>query len=239
MNFKKLALTAGILFAAALSLPANTVYQYSFGNLGNLGSSSHTFAPVNGPSSLSITAAGYHGLGSWNLSSVNLYSKGSAFDFSHPGNNGESGLGLVNDRSGDHEITAGNFIVLDLGNLSNLVLSSIGVYTESTTGNEHWAIWGSNSNTPGTDWLQRYVVPGNALTDNSPSHSDQGLQDVSNFSNSRYLFVTSTNGNVLLGAFSATDPASATPEPASAALLGIALLCVGTLSRRLKLRRKA
>ena len=27
MNFKKLALTAGILFAAALSLPANTVYH--------------------------------------------------------------------------------------------------------------------------------------------------------------------------------------------------------------------
>jgi hypothetical protein len=172
MRIKKLAAIAGIMLAGALALPASSVYQYSFGGLGALGSSSHVFAPVGGPSTYSITAYGR----TFSGSAVNLYSKDSSYNFANPwsSSNDESGLGLTNDRSGSHEITPGSYIVLDLANLSGLSLSSLGLYTTSTEGDDSWAIWGWNGSLG--DALSAYLRPGVV------HGSTEGFESLSSFS---------------------------------------------------------
>jgi hypothetical protein len=170
MGIKQLVSIAGILVAGALSLPASTVYQYSFGGLGALGSSSHAFSPVSGPSSLSITAYGVDALGA-----TNLYSKGSSFNFSNLSYDSESGLGLASDPTGDHEITPRNYVVLDLANMAGF--SSKGLYVESSSGTDRWAIWGWNGSL--ADAASEYSA-GTVITGSS-----QGLQDLSALANDR------------------------------------------------------
>ena len=205
MGIKQLVSIAGVLVAGALSLPASTVYQYSFGGLGVLGSSSHAFSPVSGPSSLSITAYGVDALGG-----SNLYSKGSNFNFSNLSYDSESGLGLASDPTGDHEISPRNYVVLDLANLAGFL--SKGLYVESSSGTDRWAIWG---------WNGSLSDAASAFSASSViSGSSQGLQDLSALSGDQWIALTATSGNVLLGAFRA----SAAPEPASEGLLGLALI---------------
>jgi len=219
MNFRGLILSSTAVFALSGVMQASTVYNYAFGGSGNLGSNTHTFAPVGGSGPV-INATGYQGLGS-SLSAVNLYSKGVA---SFPAPNDESGLGLTNDRSGDNEITSCSFIMLDLAKLSGI--SKLGLYTESTTGGEQWKIWGSQT-APSSG--QSYSSP----TTGFLTGTSEGIQDISSLDSDRYIFVTSTRGNILLGGFTATESSSAaTPEPASAGLLGLALVAAGLVSRR-------
>jgi hypothetical protein len=222
MGIKKLAALAGIILAGALSLPASTVYQYSFGGLGTLGSSSHVFAPVSGPSSYSITAHG----GTFFGSAVNLYSKGSSYNFASPwsSSNHESGLGLTNDRSGSREITPGSYIVLDLANLAGFSASSLGLYTSSTEGDDGWAIWGWNGNL--SDAFMAYLGSGVI------HGSNEGLHSLSSFASDRWVGITATRGDILLGAFTAAGDPSATPEPASAGLMGLAAIGMGLLVRK-------
>ena len=208
-------LSASLIWGGALQ--AATVYNYAFGGLGgDLGSSTHTFAPIGGPSP-TITASGFHINSSNVVSNVNLYSKGSG---AFPPPNDESGLGLANDSTGDHEITPKNFIMLDLGNLA---ISSLGIYTESTTDGEQWKIWGSNTAVTSG---QTFTIPA-GLTGFS-----EGDQNVSSLLGNRYIFITSlgsSSSNILLGGLTAT---AAAPEPASAALLGLALMGSSLLFRR-------
>jgi hypothetical protein len=61
----------------------------------------------------------------------------------------------------------------------------------------------------------------------------EGDQNVSSLAGDRYIFITSvgtSSNNILLGALTATT--AATPEPASASLLGLALMSCGLLFRR-------
>jgi hypothetical protein len=222
MGIKQLAAIAGVILAGALSLPASTVYQYSFGGLGALGSSSHVFAPVTGPSSASVTAHG----GTFFGGPVDLYSKGSSYNFANPGSssNHESGLGLTNDRSGSHEITSGSYIVLDLANLTGLSASSLGLFTTSTEGDDSWAIWGWNGSLNGA--LAAYFGSGVI------HGSTEGLQSLSSFASDRWLGITATRGDILLGGFTASGNPSATPEPASAGLMGLAAIGLSLLVRK-------
>lgn len=213
----KTAVVLGALTAFAGAMQAATVDNYAFGGLGSLNSSTHTFSPTSG-SGPSITANGFTVTGG-DATTVHLYSKGSG---GFPPPNDESGLGLANDSSGDHEITTGSFIELDLGSLS---VSSLGVYTGSTTGDERWKIWGSNS---GAVAGSPFSIPGNSAS-GVLTGTNEGDQDVSSLAGDRYIFVSSANGNILLGGMTAT---SAVPEPASAGMLGFALLALGILARK-------
>ncbi len=212
LNQLSLLLGAAILFSGALQ--ASSVYNYGFGGLGNIGSNTKTFSPSSGPNP-NITAIGFKpGTGS-TVTAANLYSKGSV---GFPPPNDESGLGLVNDPTHDNEITSGSFIMLDLGNLS---ISSLGVYTESTTDGEEWKIWGSN--TPAFAG-QSFTIPGSGLTG-----TGEGDQNVTSLAGDRYIFITAVNGNVLLGGITAT---ATNPEPSSAGLAGLAFVGCGLLFRR-------
>lgn len=207
-------LCASVVFGGALQ--AATVYNYAFGGLtpNDLGTT-HTFSPTSGPSP-TITASGFQPGPGTTVVAVDLYSKGSS---GFPPPNDESGLGLTNDPSHDHEITPGSFIMLDLGNLQ---LTSLGIYMESTTDGEKWDIWGSN--TPAVSG-HSYTIP-NGITGTS-----EGLQNLSSLEGDRYIFISSLCGNVLVGAL--TDTVVTTnPEPASAGLAGLALLGFGVLFRR-------
>ncbi|MGH9619461.1 MAG: hypothetical protein ACRD45_07075 [Bryobacteraceae bacterium] len=223
MNIKT-AVVLGALTAFAGAMQAAPVDNYAFGGLGNLNASMHTFSPVSG-SEPSITAYGFH-ISSGNAVAAGLYSKGSG---AFPPPNDESGLGLVNDSTGDHEIMPGNFIELDMNGLS---IGSL--YTGSTTQGETWQIWGSNS---GATAANPFTIPGSAAS-GVLTGTTEGSQDVSSLAGDRYIFITSLNEgttrNILLGGVTAT---SAVPEPASASLLGLAFLGASLLFRKRLFKR--
>jgi hypothetical protein len=208
--FTRFALACGIACSSVAALNATIVtYDYSFGgvNGGNkdLGNS-YTFSPI-GYSSPSITAYGYTGLGGNHVSAVDLYSKGSAFNFSNPStsSNGESGLGLVNDPSGDHEIAEGSFVVLNLNNLEKLTLTSLNLYFESTTDGESFSVWGSNS------------MPGNSASmpwQGVITGDKDGSVNIASLKGDEYIYITANcDSNILIGGLTAVDP-SVAPEPA-------------------------
>ncbi|MGH9582774.1 MAG: PEP-CTERM sorting domain-containing protein [Bryobacteraceae bacterium] len=220
MNIKA-AVVVGVLTAFAGAMQAAPVDNYAFGGLGNLHSSTHTFSPVGG-SGPSITASGFQVQYRGGLTAVGLYSKGSGV---FPPPNDESGLGLVNDPTGDNEITQGSFIML---NLTDLSLSSLGIYTESTTSPDEWEIWGSNS---AAYVGENFSIPTSGVL----TGTTEGDQNVSSLEGDRYIFISAVKGNILLGGLTAN---SAVPEPASAGLLGLAFMGAGLLFRK-RLIKKA
>jgi hypothetical protein len=129
---KRVLATTAIL--AALTLPAAaTVLDWNFqDHLGVLGNT-QTFTAGGD----NLTARGF-----------TSSDAGTAL-FGKNGGGDENGLGLNNDASGDHEITGGNFVQLNLDGIKNLLdPNSIMVQMGSTTQNEGWQIFGSNDDHP-------------------------------------------------------------------------------------------
>jgi hypothetical protein len=230
LSFRKIALGLGTLCLSAASLSAGTVtYNYSFSGVKNSGSSnlgnSWAFSPV-GYSSPTITAFGYSGLGG-HINAAALYSNGSAYDFSNPANDSGKGLGMAG--NSNHQLSGNDFIVLDLGNLSGLSITTLDVYFQGLTNGEKWAIWGSNTG-PGSSVYE----PGSGVM----TGGSDGIQNISGFEGDRYLYIAADCGSILVGGLTVVDPHSAVPEPSSTAALGISLLGGGLLLRRWKLARK-
>lgn len=130
-----------LLAAAALALATSanaTVVTFNFGALAD--TAGHTTGNLTNTATfvddgLTIVAKGF----GYPTGTADLYGKHNGGD--------ENGLGLNNDPSGDHEIYYHKgFVQLDLSSFFGAVVAGSTYFgTNSTTGGEAWAVYGSNT----------------------------------------------------------------------------------------------
>ena len=202
-------LLGSIALATSVSLAHAAPISFLFASpTGDLGST-RTYS--TGAPPLSVIAAGFGGVGSRRgVHAVNLYGKYAGA--------GERGLGLVNDPTGDHEITFVSFIQLDVQDLFSKVASMSAKFAfDSTTGSEAYAVYGSNT--------------AGALGTFLTSGKDENMHARPEFSTYRYYDFGSykANGNVLLREISTYQTV---PEPAGIVLVGAGLIALGLIRRR-------
>jgi hypothetical protein len=212
---KKLLATTAIL--AALTLPASaTILDWNFqDHLGVL------------PNTQTFTAGGF-GLSARGFTASDA---GTAL-FGKNGGGDENGLGLNNDASGDHEITGGNFVQLNLDGLLGLLdINSFTFQMGSTTQGEGWKVFGSNDAHP----FQFTLLAQSSGTGDEGFHTLAGGWDNYNF----FYFGSGVgacgsgcNANVLLTNFDAT--LAATPLPGALGFFAAGLLGLGGLVRSLR-----
>jgi hypothetical protein len=140
------------------------------------------------------------------------YGAGTQFLYGKNDGGDENGLGLTSDTSGDHEITSGQFIQLDVTSLQGLSISFV---MDSSTGSDAWKVFESSS---------AFATSGSSTV----TGSNENSHSITIASGMHYLDFTATGGNVLLSSISYT----ATPEPLSLALTGSGLLGLFLLRRR-------
>jgi hypothetical protein len=189
---------------------------------GDVGSNSHTYTSITG--GFQLTASGFTSLnntmgGSFG-SPVDLWGK--------TGGGDETGLGLANDASGDHEIQGTNVIEINFTNARLAGVTNFGFQmgssTADTTGGETWKVLGSVSGTPGTFNL---VL---SLLDDENPHTLSGVNDTYNF----YVFEVVPhagfpNDNVLIQNVTGV---SAVPEPATWAMMLLGFAGLGFAFRQ-------
>ena len=145
----------------------------------------------------------------------------------------ERGLGLVDDGSGDHEISGANLIQIDFRAARLANVTGFSFEMNSSTGGEHWLVYGSNSaNSLGT------------LVDSGYSEGLQTLSSVNNaYSFYSFKFDTvygvgdSTGGtNVLLELVEGNKFVSVrgVPEPSTWAMMILGFGGVGFMAHRRK-----
>ena len=129
----------------------------------------------------------------------------------------EEGMGLNNDGSGEHEITPGNYIQLNLSQLSLLSATTFLLSVNSSTSPDAYSIY--RSTTAG--------VAGTLFTTGTTetTYSFTAAQIAAN----PYVSLAATGGNVLLGPATIIQ---ATPEPGTVFLLGTGLVLLGMRGRR-------
>jgi hypothetical protein len=152
------------------------------------------------------------------------------------GSGDETGLGLNNDPTLDHEISAtkqGNhynsngFIQLDISGLTvpPLVNFALSFQMDSTTSPDVWGVCLTDTAGQDTSCGQTHTGSDESLT----SFSIQ--EDVTGHPY-HYLDVYAVSGNVLLTEVDATVNVDPVPEPTSLAILGVGLLGLTCLRRR-------
>ena len=175
----------------------------------------------------SVVATGFIG-----TTQAHLFDKGNGGD--------ENGLGLTSDPSGNNEIyflsptlSAKDFVQLDVLNLLNAGFTSIQFEMGSTSGGEQWSVSAcsasgvlcNNGTVSGSGDMTFTAVP---ITLSKTNH----YLDFYSSAN----VASSSGGNVLLSALSATSPV---PEPRYAFLLGGALLAVVVFNARRNAAKRA
>jgi hypothetical protein len=183
-----------------------------------------TKAFTSSSGNITITAYGFSGPAT--SANAQLYGKDNAGD--------ETGLGLDLTNDSSHEITGAGFIQLDISQLAGNVTDFMFVM-ESVTPPDGWKVLGSNTlGTPGV------VLACTATHPCATGSTDEGVtHTISPFPVGAYQYLTfeATAGTVLLGVVSADQSGSRqnpTPEPATLALMGLGLLGLGTIGRRLR-----
>lgn len=191
--------------ATCLTIPASTLtYDFSLPT-GDLGTSSHTYTS-NG---ISIPAYGFSSSSPLSIGiGVNLFGK---TEGAH-----ETGLGLVNDRSGNHEIVPGSYIQLDLSALTHA--TSLGIQVLSVQQGEGYNLYLSNMKGVAGATYQTGLSSESAYT-----------VPVADIQTNHFLSVSASSGNVLLGSATA---ATQTPEPTTMFSMGTGLLGVVFFIRR-------
>jgi len=202
-KFALLLLGVCLLSAAPVFADSTTTLTF-IATLGNIGPTA-TF----NAGSLSLGATGY----SAPLVTVAMFAKDLGAT--------ESGLGLNNDPSGQHEIwgPSTSFLQLNLANILAAGPSSVAISMQSVTGSDTYAVSGSN-----TAGMMGSVLATGLTAANFT------LPDLGMF---QYYSISAPTGNVLLEDVDVTTP---TPEPSSAGLLlfGLAALVgAGTLGKKL------
>ncbi len=217
---KSVLLMAVSMLGFGMGLQAGTVtYTWNFeGTNETLGASQvYTSSPTGGAS---ITAYGLSCVAS-GCSATDLYGKN--------GGAGETGVGIANDPSGDHEIYPGTFVQLDLTNLLAMNPASGTLTIESVQSSEGFTL--SVNNAQGSPGAVFYTSPKPSPSATiTLSAAAPGTYLPSGYD---FLSIGATSGNVLLSSLTATFNTDA-PEPASFALVGGALLGLAALRGRKK-----
>ena len=205
----------GFVAAAALATAANAAVD---------------IFPFTSPAGPNGTSAPYT-VGGVTITASGFASNGGAATtlFDKTGGGDENGLGLVDDPSGDNEISGANFVQID----TNLVPagSTFGFQMGSDTGGEEWEVFGSNV---ADSFGATPLLTG--TNDESP-HSLSGLgtfryYDFKDVPNHSGCPTDALCGNVLLTDFTVT---TAVPEPATWAMM---LIGIGGLGATMRMSRK-
>ena len=209
MNFKNTIASTALIISGLLSLSSAQAAVITWnldspaGLLGN--TQNYTAGGVT------ITAAGF---------TSNSFSTATAL-FGKANGGDENGLGLSNDRTGDHEICGTNLFGIDMTAARAAGVTGFSFMFGSTTDDESWQVFGSNSATTGFV----SVATGSDEID----HTLSGANSAFNF----YYF-RSTEGNVLLAS---VDGVAAVPELSTWAMMTLGFAGVGFLAYRRKGRR--
>jgi hypothetical protein len=200
----------------------------------NLFSSLTTQGALNNTNTLTFT----DDYGSGSIVASGFHSNGGSLTplFYKTGGADETGLGMLVDPSGDHEINGTQSVQLDLSSLltqyathSLFSIVSATISLGSVQGGESYAIFGSNTAGSGSSGS---LLGGSASNDGSLTLS---LAQLDQF---KYISITAPKGNVLVDAVSVTTASvghvGSTPEPATSALMGGGLLGAAFLIRRRK-----
>ena len=199
----------GALFFAHAPTHAATI-TYNFTPLTNSDIGASANYTVSG---VTITAAGF--TDSTFSTTADLFSKNGSGD--------ENGLGLVNDPTGDNEISGTNLIRISLPSS----LSNFSFKMGSSTNGEGWLVYGSNSATTG----YALVASGSDENDHVLTGCTAGLNDGC-YQYYYFMFnsadLSTGNTNVLLGEVDV----STVPLPAALPLFASGLVGLTLLSRR-------
>jgi hypothetical protein len=210
---RSLALTAGLI-GSAIGPAQAAVVTWSFisapNPTGTLGSTQVETSTAGG---YTITAKGYSAI---NGSLTALFGK--------TGGGDENGLGIHSDPTGNNEIWGTTFIQLDVQSAISAGLTGFNFSMGSSTSNEAWKVFGSNSAgglslssvlAAGTDEATHTLAGGYRYYDffYDPSHSGTGGK------------------NVLLHQFAAV---TSVPEPSTWAMLILGFMGVGFMAYRRK-----
>lgn len=218
----------GVFLCFATPGLATTTYTYFFGN----GTSYNPAGPFPGDvgdvpnpstfkdletSTVPLVTTGYLSNGT---TDTFLYQKNDA--------NYEYGLGLQS--TSDHNIHPGNFMQINMTQLSaqSLLTLEISVGTQSNDeSGDTWDLYGTN--TAGT-------LVGATLLVNTSNVNFPNLVDLTSFLplGFTYLDLTAVTGNVLLSEIVATSGATPIPEPSTYLMLGSCLIFTGLARRKMK-----
>lgn len=214
-------IVAALALAGALGVSATAADAAVVFNFGSTSAWDGVQANVIGGQSVTYTESGISitltafGANNWNGSAVQLYGKNEGA--------GETGIGLTNDTTGDHEIEyQKGFIQIDVSGIPST--DSVSLSFGSTTDGEEWDVNGTN--TAGT--VLSTTPPGSSI---GTGTSDGSLTLTGH---DRYYDVyeatTPSSNNVLLASLTVTP--NGVPEPAAWGLMIMGIFSVGAVMRQ-------